>query len=282
MDLPRISIVTPSYNQGRFLEETIQSVLSQNYPSLEYIIIDGGSTDGSVDIINKYQRQLVYWLSEPDKGQGQAINKGFRKATGDVVGWLNSDDLYLPGALKSIGEYFASNPEVDVVYGNQLDIDEKGRVFRALRSLRFSRLALLSRGMTIPQPAAFFRKGVLEKTGYLDESLCWSVDYEFFLRIAFAGHCIQHIRQALVKFRYHETSLTALGKIGSNKHEEYMRMAQRRYLKKTKLSVPILDILKFYFKIKLKIFNLDRYFRYRRHYLQRIKSILGGRDIHEY
>jgi len=282
MQLPKISIVTPSYNQGEFLESTINSVLSQNYPNLEYIIVDGASTDNSVDIIKKYESSLAYWVSEPDKGQSNALNKGFRRVTGELVGWLNSDDLYMPNTLKTIGEYFKNNAKADMAYGDQADIDEKGRVFRALRSLKFSRLAFLSRGRLISQPTAFFKRKIFGEIGYVDESLPWVMDYEFFLRIAFAGYHIHHIPQILAKFRYHKGSKTVTGKVESNKHEEYMRMIQKKYLVKTKLSMLVINAMKVYFKIIEKMINLDRYFFYRNHYAQRIKSILNGGNLHKY
>src|ERR1039458_3148368 len=115
LNLPRITIVTPSYNQSQFLEDTIRSVLTQNYPNVEYFVIDGGSTDGSVEIIKKYERWLTHWESVPDKGQADAILKGFARSTGDIVGWLNSDDLYLPGCLESVGTYYAEHPKTECV-----------------------------------------------------------------------------------------------------------------------------------------------------------------------
>jgi len=134
---PKISIVTPSYNQAEFLERTILSVLNQNYPNLEYIIIDGGSTDGSVEIIKKYEKYLSYWVSEKDRGQAHALNKGFEKATGDLVGWQNSDDIYLPGAFRKVAEVYRNNPNYDVYFGNIYFIDEEDNI---IRDLKFSPL----------------------------------------------------------------------------------------------------------------------------------------------
>ena len=131
---PKISIVTPSYNQAEFLERTILSVLNQNYPNLEYIIIDGGSTDSSAEIIKKYERYLTYWVSEPDDGQADAINKGFAKATGDILAWLNSDDLYLPGALLKVKESF-QNAGIAFLYGHSILVDKEDRVIRILYTL---------------------------------------------------------------------------------------------------------------------------------------------------
>src|SRR5512134_129792 len=125
---PKISIVTPSFNQGKYLERTIRSVIEQDYPNLEYIIIDGGSTDESVEIIRKYEKHLAYWVSEPDRGQSHAINKGFDRATGEIFGWLNSDDWYVPGALKAVAEAFAANPEAGAVVGAGEMVDEEGKL----------------------------------------------------------------------------------------------------------------------------------------------------------
>ncbi len=124
--LPRVSIVTPSFNQAAFLEETIQSVLSQDYPNLEYIIIDGGSTDGSVEIIKKYADKLAYWVSEKDTGQADAINKGLIRVTGEIVAWLNSDDIYLPGTIRAAVEALQAHPDCGLVYGDVLSVDAKG------------------------------------------------------------------------------------------------------------------------------------------------------------
>lgn len=125
--LPKISIVTPSYNQAQFLEETILSVLKQDYPNLEYIIMDGGSTDGSVDIIRKYEDKLAYWVSKPDKGQADAIYRGFEKSTGEILGWINSDDYYLPGAFNAVGRFFQLKPTTKFLVGNVLIVDSKGK-----------------------------------------------------------------------------------------------------------------------------------------------------------
>lgn len=204
-DLPTISIVTPSYNQGDFLEETIQSVLEQNYPKLEYIIIDGGSTDGSVDIIKKYSKYLSYWVSEKDGGQTNALNKGFKKASGEIVAWLNSDDCYLPGTLETIGTIFKENSDIELVFGNKLSIDKDGKVFRDERHTRFSFTALIVMGSILSQCASFWRRNLFEKFGYLDETLNFAMDYEFYCRIG-AYVRAKHIKKYLAKFRWHEKS----------------------------------------------------------------------------
>jgi len=202
---PKISIITPSYNQGKFLERTILSVIEQNYQNLEYIIIDGGSTDGSVEIIKKYADKLVYWVSEKDNGQTHALNKGFKKATGEIVAWLNSDDEYCPGALWAVAETFMEDREIDFVFGNIYDIDGNNKVLRDARHTTFSFTALIVLGSILSQCASFWKRELFEKYGYLDESKRFSMDYEFFCRI---GYYIKakHIRKPLAKFRWHDTS----------------------------------------------------------------------------
>lgn len=178
MKLPKISIVTPPYIQGAFIERTIQSVLNQDYQNLEYIIIDGGSTDGSVEIIRKYSDKLAYWVSEKDKGQTHAINKGFHHATGEIAAWLNSDDEYCPGALKTVAKTFMSEDDVDFVFGNRISVDENGRVLRRYRHTRFAFTELVVLGMTVSQPACFWKRSILEKYRFLDESLLLPVARE--------------------------------------------------------------------------------------------------------
>jgi glycosyltransferase involved in cell wall biosynthesis len=200
---PKISVITPSYNQAAFVERTIQSVLNQNYPNLEYIIIDGGSTDGSVEIIKKYEDKLAYWVSEEDRGQSHAINKGFRRATGEIVAWLNSDDEYCSGALETVAKTFMAYEDIDLVFGNNISVDKKGRVLRNNRHTRFAFPALVVLGMTVFQAACFWKRSIFEKYGYLDESLRFCMDYEFFCRIG--PHIVaKHINKYLAKFRWHD------------------------------------------------------------------------------
>ena len=130
---PLVSIITPSYNQVQYLEDTIQSVIQQDYPNIEYFVVDGGSTDGSLEIIERYKNKLAWWVSEPDQGQADAINKGFRKASGEIIAWLNSDDLYLPGAISSAVELFHENPTSGVIYGDAVSADANGRLLNELR-----------------------------------------------------------------------------------------------------------------------------------------------------
>ena len=208
--LPRISIITPSYNQGEFLEQTIDSVLSQNYPNLEYIIIDGGSIDQSVEIIRKYDKHLHYWVSESDKGQSDAINKGFGRATGDVINWLNSDDYYHEGALRIVGERF-QNPETNVYGGVSVIFNNEGYLYRSRGTDVYPGNLAKTIGLArIDQPETFFRKECLEKVGPLNISFHYLMDRDLWIRYLFnfglSG--IERDNSLLVHFRLHEESKT--------------------------------------------------------------------------
>jgi len=205
---PRVSIVTPSYNQGRFLEETILSVLNQDYPNLEYIVMDGGSTDNSVEIIKKYEDRLAYWVSEPDKGQSDAINKGFSVATGEIFAWLNSDDMYLPAAIPSVVSFFQAHPGIGCVIGDMAIIGPDSECLFVRKSIPFKLRRTLYAGWIVPQPATFFTRGAFERTGKLDTELQYQMDYEFFLRMALTGVRFGNIRRPLAAFRLHKSSKT--------------------------------------------------------------------------
>ncbi|MBC8264038.1 MAG: glycosyltransferase [Anaerolineales bacterium] len=205
---PRVSIVTPSYNQGQFIEETIRSVLLQGYPDLEYIVIDGGSTDGSIGIIRKYENWLLYWISEPDAGQADAINKGLRLAQGEVLAYLNSDDTYLPGGVRPVMDHFRSDPATGLVYGNCRVIDGWGRDLGLLPGHAFDLRRTIERGEFIPQPAAFWRKIAMEKVGMFNEDLHYALDYDFFIRVGQAFPVI-YLPHIVACFRVHGTSKTA-------------------------------------------------------------------------
>ena len=183
---PKISIVTPSFNQGKYLEKTILSVIGQGYPNLEYIIIDGGSTDESVEIIRRYEKHLAYWVSEPDRGQSHAINKGFERATGEIFGWLNSDDWYHPGALMAVAEAFAANPDAGAVVGaGDMLYEETGRAI-LVESFSVTPESLYRSvlGQYFMQPSCFFTRMAWEACGPLDESLHLAMDTDLWLSIA--------------------------------------------------------------------------------------------------
>lgn len=206
--VPRISIVTPSFNQGYFLEETIRSVLLQGYPDLEYIIIDGGSTDDSLEIIRKYERWLTYWVSEKDSGQAHAINKGFSYATGEIIAWLNSDDVYHKGTVLEGADYLINHPLCDLVYAGVDVVDQDGRLLRHDAARPFDLRRFVANNQ-IAQPSAFFTKRGFDRAGGIDESLHFCMDYDLWLRLAPLGSC-ENISKSWSKFRVHSTSKTTL------------------------------------------------------------------------
>lgn len=202
----QISIIIPSFNQAQYLEQTILSIINQNIENIEIIVMDGGSTDGSVDIIKKYSDKLAYWVSEPDRGQSHAINKGFARAKGDIIAWLNSDDLYLPNTLSTVLERFKSNPDVDLIYGDVINFDETEKE-QYYKVAEFEPYDFLSR-VSIHQPAVFWRKHVFEKIGFLDETLHYVMDYDYWMRIFFRFNTLK-IDKPLAKFRVHSASKTS-------------------------------------------------------------------------
>ena len=213
MTLPRISIVTPSYNQVEFLEQTLTSVLNQRYSNLEYIVMDGGSNDGSVDLIKKYSDRITHWVSEKDAGQSDAINRGFEKATGVIFGWINSDDLLEPGALETVGKYFAENPECLFLNGSCRRIDEHGDpqtaydengapyTIRKLAKATDQAFALWTKRW-FAQQSTFWRASLWTKVGGLNQSLHYAMDYDLWRR--FAEHSDMHvIPDILASYRFH-------------------------------------------------------------------------------
>ena len=196
-----VSIITPSFNQAQYLETTIQSVLSQDYPRIEYIVIDGASADGSVDIIKKYDNRLEYWVSEKDNGQADAINKGLARAKGDIVAWLNSDDYYLPNAISNALKVFEGIPGVVMAYGDMFAVNELGHTINNLKYKQLSLEDLLC-FQIIGQPAVFFRREAFGKTGGLDTTFHYLLDHHLWIRLAQQGK-ILHVPQTWAAARYH-------------------------------------------------------------------------------
>ncbi len=197
----RVSIVTPSFNQASFLEEAMRSVLEQDYEDLEYILVDGGSTDGSLDIIRKYQGRLSWWVSEKDQGQAEAINKGFAHAHGEVLAWLNSDDAYLPGAVRAAVAALDANPDAGMVYGNTVAVDESGQRINALTYRQLSLEDLLC-FQIIGQPAVFMRRAAFEAAGAVDPRLHLLLDHQLWIKIAARGPIV-HTDETWAAARFH-------------------------------------------------------------------------------
>jgi glycosyltransferase involved in cell wall biosynthesis len=183
-ELPLVSIITPSYNQADFLEQTILSVLDQDYSNLEYLIVDGGSTDGSLEIIQKYSEKLAWWVSEPDQGQTEAINKGFSKARGEILAWLNSDDTYLPGTVAEAVNYLNEHPDIGMVYGDANLIDGEGQVIGKFPARQTDNRRLMNGYVHIPQQSAFFRAKLWREVGPLDSSFYFAMDYDLWVRLS--------------------------------------------------------------------------------------------------
>jgi glycosyltransferase involved in cell wall biosynthesis len=207
---PRVTIVTPAYNHARFLEATLRSVLLQGYPALEYIVVDGGSTDGTIEILRRYEPWLASWVSEPDEGQTDAINKGFAPASGEIMAWLNSDDLYGPGALATVARYFAAQPQCALLYGRGWYIDEEGMRTGSCEWIRpFDRHVFVTSNFIL-QPAAFWRRRLWDEAGELDVSCRWVMDWEWLLR-ATAVTEPHYLPMPLASWRMHDDIKTVTG-----------------------------------------------------------------------
>jgi glycosyltransferase involved in cell wall biosynthesis len=204
---PKISIVTPSFNQGQFLEETIRSVLDQNYPNLEYIVIDGGSSDNSVDIIKKYRQHLTFWVSEKDKGQANAINKGLQISTGTIFNWLNSDDYLEPGALHKIAAAFADE-QVQMVAGKVRNFSTTEQEIIPNQNLSAIGLICWEKGVKFVQPGVWMRRGLIEPCGGIDEQFHFAFDWDLYIRYLYNFPYVKEIDDLLVHFRLHDESKT--------------------------------------------------------------------------
>jgi glycosyltransferase involved in cell wall biosynthesis len=224
-EYPKITVVTPSYNQAPFLEATLQSVLNQEYPNLEYIVIDGGSTDGSVEIINRYAAHLAYWVSEPDRGQTDALNKGFAKATGDILCWLCSDDLLEPWTLKEVAQFFRENPQVRVVYGDTTWVDMEDQPLRNRKELPFNRFIFLYEHNFIPQPSTFWRRDLYEEVGGLNPEFDVAMDADLWIRFAEVTS-IHHIRRHWSRMRLYPEQKTQRLQLKARMEGQVLR---RRY-----------------------------------------------------
>lgn len=232
MDLPKISIVTPSFNQAAFIEWTVRSVLMQRYPNLEYILMDGGSTDGTQEVLEPYRDRFAHYESARDKGQSDAIHRGFNHATGEIMAYLNSDDMLAPGALQFVARYFAEHPEVDALYSHRCTVDENNKV------LYYWILPphddwYISRWDIIPQETCFWRRSLFEESGNIDPEFRFAMDYDLFVRFMQHGKMVR-VNRFLGAFRKHEAAKTSqfLETIGT---EEIQRVWKKYGFTKSKL-----------------------------------------------
>ena len=223
----KVSVVTPSYNQGRFIERTLQSVASQTGAQVEHVVFDGGSTDETIDVLKRYGDR-VRWVSKKDKGQTDAVNKGILATDGEVIGWLNSDDIYYAGAIARVAEYFTAHPEVDVVYGAADHIDLNDNAFEAYPSEPWD-FERLKETCFICQPALFFRRRVIEDHGLLDDALQYCMDYEYWLRLGKAGVRFEFLDEKLAGSRLYDDNKTLGARI--KVHKEINEMFKRTFRK---------------------------------------------------
>lgn len=200
--MPLVSVVTPSLDQGRFLEEAIRSVLEQDYPRIEHVVVDGGSTDETLEILRRYPH--LRWVSEPDRGQADAINKGFRMASGDIFGWLNADDYYLPGAVAAAVDALVRGG-CGLVHGGWRQVDETGRTIKDVAVVPFDYEEQLERANRVAQPGSFFTREAFEAVGGVDPALRYAMDYELWLKLG-ERYTVCQVDQVLAAYRYHPTS----------------------------------------------------------------------------
>jgi glycosyltransferase involved in cell wall biosynthesis len=209
---PKITIVTPSYNQGQFIEETILSVLNQTYPNIEYILVDGGSTDKTMEIVNRYKDRIDLVISEKDNGQSDAINKGFKRASGELAGWVNSDDLLYPECVEKIVELYRQHPGGSIYYPAFLDyIDREGKRFDTRQRLITDKNYLLNKDCVVIQPGSFYDRKALQQVGYVDEDIYYCMDLDLWLRLLEIGKIYYYNGHALSALRKWEETKTALG-----------------------------------------------------------------------
>jgi len=230
VEYPLVTIVTPSYNQAKFIEETILSIKNQDYLNIEHIVVDANSTDGTLDILKKYDGKIK-WISEPDNGQTEAINKGFKMSSGQICAFLNSDDSYVPGAFKTVVNYFREHPEVDMLMGNVNYIDENGKITKISYKPPFSVGRMIrAGGSLVSQSGVFFRRSLFDSIGMFNETFHHGMDYDFYIR-AGLKHKVKSISAVLANFRLHSESKT-MTESGQQGQPAEALIVQKRYITK--------------------------------------------------
>ena len=256
--LPRITIITPSYNQGEYLEKTILSVLNQNYHNLEYIIIDGGSTDNSVDIIKSYESNIKYWVSEQDGGQANAINKGIKMATGDIIAFQNSDDIYMPNVLNQVAAIYM-NEDVDLIYGDFLFIDQNDNIIneKILGTAKYWIQLFL--GPQIHNQSAFWKRELMQTYGYLNEKYKFCLDYEFFTRLLCNKISTTYVNRYFGAFRLHSNAKTNyLSDLKKKEHEEISMYYKNLHLMYRYMPNKLLKLIAQTYRV-IRIVSIGRY-----------------------
>jgi glycosyltransferase involved in cell wall biosynthesis len=258
----KISIITPSFNQGQFIADAIESVANQDYPDKEHIIIDAQSTDKTIEVIKNYEHlPHLKWVSEPDEGQADAINKGFKMASGDVVAWLNADDYYLADTFSKVADVFERNPQVNIVYSDTMLVDKNKKLLRIKKDHPFDDGVLLYYGCYIQSTTTFFSKCIIDAGHLLDISYKTCMDYEYFVRLANLGYCFQYVPDVFAAFRWHDTNVSVV--YPKKRREETVRIKHQYGFKVTqnlKVQTFLHDLIYYAYLTKrqvLKILNKD-------------------------
>lgn len=255
---PKLSIVTASYNQVKYIERTILSVINQNYSNFELIIIDGGSTDGTIDILQKYDKKISYWVSEADEGQTDAINKGFKKATGNFVCFQNSDDVFLPNAFEKFVNTINRYPKKDIFYGNFKHIDAHDKILDTQKLMPTNFFLQVFKGPLIHNQACFWRRDIFEKIGYFDESYQFDMDYEFFTRILANGYKSCFINDFLGALRHHDQTKTSnLGDVSKQEMAKVKNFYKNKSIATKYIPKRIGRLIGSGIKVSYHLFNAD-------------------------
>lgn len=223
----KLSIVTPTYNSGQYIADTLHSIHDQEYTNFEHILFDGKSSDNTIDIVKKYSK--IDWVSEPDKGQTDALNKGFKRASGDIFAWQNADDLYLPGTFEFVAQFFSDNPKVDIIYGPYDLIDEGNKIITKVDPIEWNEWKFKHWRFVPMQPTVFWRKEVHDAIGTLDTSLKYTMDVDFFAKALNKGFVYRKVPKTLGQFRVHQESKTQNDSNWSEIKKELLEVMQRNF-----------------------------------------------------